>query len=141
MEIEFSVAGTPAPQGSKKVFNGHVVEASKNVKPWRQDVKHAALNVIGSQAQILTPVAVNIRFMMKRPKSHYRNNGTLKATAPLFHSLTPDLDKLVRSTMDAITETGIWKDDEQVVKIHAMKFYSNDTFIGAHIIISDKILL
>lgn len=143
MEIKFSVTGTPAPQGSKKVFNGHVVEASNKVKPWRQDVKYALMFVV--EAIDVSPltnanISVHIEFCMKRPKSHYRKDGSIKATSPIFHSSKPDLDKLVRSTLDAITESGIWKDDGQVVKINATKFYSNNTFTGAYIIISDEIL-
>ena len=45
--LTITVHGTPAPQGSKRhVGNGVMVESSKKVKPWRQDVKHAALEVI-----------------------------------------------------------------------------------------------
>ena len=40
--LTFNVAGTPAPQGSKRAFvvNGRPVmtESSSKVKPWRQDV-------------------------------------------------------------------------------------------------------
>ena len=44
-EIFIPVIGIPAPQGSKRhVGNGIMIENSKRVKPWRQDVKEAALN-------------------------------------------------------------------------------------------------
>ena len=43
-EIFIPVIGMPAPQGSKRhVGNGIMIENSKRVKPWRQDVKEAAL--------------------------------------------------------------------------------------------------
>ena len=43
-EIFIPVIGIPAPQGSKRhVGNGIMIENSKRVKPWRQDVKEAAL--------------------------------------------------------------------------------------------------
>jgi Holliday junction resolvase RusA-like endonuclease len=45
--LVITVHGTPAPQGSKHGFvrGGKVamVESSQKVKPWRQDIKHAAL--------------------------------------------------------------------------------------------------
>ena len=43
-ELEFRVVGIPAPQGSKTLTRyGALMESSKKVKPWRQDVIHAAL--------------------------------------------------------------------------------------------------
>jgi hypothetical protein len=45
--LTFVVYGLPAPQGSKRSLgNGILVESSKAVRPWRQDVKHAALACI-----------------------------------------------------------------------------------------------
>ena len=52
--IEFVVHGMPAPQGSKKFVGlsksgrGLLVESSKKVKPWRQDVVAAAIEARGS---------------------------------------------------------------------------------------------
>ena len=41
-EIFIPVIGIPAPQGSKRhVGHGIMIENSKRVKPWRQDVKEA----------------------------------------------------------------------------------------------------
>ena len=46
--ITIRVYGTPAPQGSKRhVGRGVMVESSKKVKPWREAVKQAALDLIG----------------------------------------------------------------------------------------------
>ena len=43
-EITIRVVGIPAPQGSKTLTRwGAMIEASKKVKPWRTDVKEAAL--------------------------------------------------------------------------------------------------
>ena len=43
-ELEFRVRGLPAPQGSKTLTRyGALMESSKKVKPWRQDIIHAAL--------------------------------------------------------------------------------------------------
>ena len=45
-EITIRVVGIPAPQGSKTLTRwGAMIEASKKVKPWRTDVKEAALAV------------------------------------------------------------------------------------------------
>jgi Holliday junction resolvase RusA-like endonuclease len=46
----------------------------------------------------------------------------LKPNAPLRVITTPDLDKLQRSTLDALTGV-LFKDDSQVCRILAMKCY------------------
>ena len=62
---------------------------------------------------------------MPRLKGHYgtgKNAGTLKPSAPLFHTSKPDLDKLVRCIKDALTGIA-WKDDAQVSLVCATKVY------------------
>lgn len=134
-DLEFRVYGLPAPQGSKRhVGNGVMVESSKKVKPWRQDVVQAAIAAAentGHQA-FTGPVAVRIVFYFPRPKYHYgtgRNAGVLKASAAVFQTANPDLDKCVRSTFDALTTAGIWRDDNLAARVTAEKRF--DTHPGA----------
>ena len=117
------VRGLPAPQGSKRhVGNGVMIESSKYVKPWRQDVRAAAEAWITARPGLYPmdgPLSVDMVFSMPRPKGHYgtgRNAGTLKLSAPLYPQGMPDLSKLVRSTEDALTSAGLWKDDSRVVE-------------------------
>ena len=42
--IEIVVYGQPAPQGSKRLVGKVMLESSKKVQPWRQDVKQAVLS-------------------------------------------------------------------------------------------------
>lgn len=132
------VHGTPAPQGSKRhLGKGVMVESSKRVKPWRQDVKYAALKACGDEYETLIgAVALTVMFYMPRPKGHYRTGryaGELRAGAPDYPAGKPDLDKLVRSTMDAIGEAGVWRDDAQVVTVLCEKHYAGPGPVGARI--------
>lgn len=134
--ITITVHGTPAPQGSKS-FKGRgtngkgvMVESSKRVKPWRQDVKHAALEIVDSMpgwAPLNGPLAVSMVFTLVRPKGHWRtgrNAGLLRDSAPARPAGLPDLSKLVRSTEDALTGV-IWSDDSRVVDYRRLgKWYS-----------------
>jgi Holliday junction resolvase RusA-like endonuclease len=124
-ELVITVYGTPAPQGSKRhVGNGVMVESSKAVKPWREAVKHAALATESSM--IRQPVGVEVVFYLKRPQGHYRtgrNAHLLRDTAPAHPKVKPDLDKLARSTLDALSDAGIWDDDCQVVNLQVFKRY------------------
>lgn len=116
------VAGQPAPQGSKRGFvnkkTGKVamVEMSKTVKPWREDVRAGLLDDTGrARARFDGAVRVHLEFVMPRPKTMPKT----KATPP--HTKQPDVDKLVRSTLDAITSAGVLIDDRHVVDVHATK--------------------
>ena len=121
MTHTFRVYGEPAPQGSKKhVGRGIMVESSKKVKPWREAVKWAFVE--DSCPMLIGPVEVSIDFFLHRPKSAKKSD--------LRPSRKPDLDKLVRSTFDALVEARAVKDDAQFVQLTTGKWYGHD-FIGA----------
>ena len=128
--LEFFVAGLPAPQGSKKhVGNGVMVESSKKVKPWREDVRHAATEA--ADGRVFTgPVFVMLGFLLPQLASDPHRHQ---------HRTTPDLDKLVRSTFDAIVSAGVLKDDALVYELLAEKHHArSDERPGAHVAIYDR---
>lgn len=115
--ISFFVAGIPQQQGSARAFvvKGRAVVTSDNkrLKPWRTDLTAAmAANVTELQEG---PFSVSMEFLMPRPKSIRKLNPP--------HTKTPDLDKLVRSVLDAGTGI-IWRDDSLVTRISAKKRYA-----------------
>jgi Holliday junction resolvase RusA-like endonuclease len=121
------VFGEPAPQGSKRhVGGGRMVEASKKVAPWREHVHFAAVEAIAEhevRAGTYVPwvpmsggLSLTVAFFLPRPKSAPKSR-----TRP---DRTPDLDKLLRSTCDALTSAGVWEDDARVVDILASKHYA-----------------
>lgn len=124
------VPGLPAPQGSKRArpiyrgrgeareFTGKVAqtESSKNVKPWRSDIRDRLTDDYGQPvARFDGPVAVELAFVVKRPIGTPKTRATPPATKK------PDLDKLVRAVFDAITSAGVWVDDSAAVDVHATK--------------------
>ena len=123
--LTFVVYGLAAPQGSKRhMGNGILVESSKAVRPWRQDVKHAALACIPHDWDPSLPMALSIVFRFKRPQTHIGKKG-LKPSAPQ-HCTTAragDVDKLLRSTFDSLTGVA-FDDDRQVVSVNASKRYT-----------------
>lgn len=142
--LTLTVYGLPAPQGSKRhVGNGVLVESSKRVKPWREDVRQAALDAMppttatiqedGQPVELPTvggpftgPVTLDVTFVLPRPKSHHRtgrHQHLLRGTAPATPVGRPDLDKLLRAVMDALTSAWTWKDDAQVIALTARKCY------------------
>lgn len=121
--IRIEVRGTPAPQGSKRFVGmaggrGVMVESSKKVKPWREDVRNAALAVRESmRLQVLDgPLNVHMAFTLPKPASAPRTRRS-------YPCRKPDLSKLVRSTEDALTEAGIWADDARIVDLRCLKCF------------------
>jgi Holliday junction resolvase RusA-like endonuclease len=131
------VIGTPAPQGSKKpraIYRGSaakgtreftgkvaVTEMSKKLAPWREAVKAAVESAVGllvlhdRWAGVITgPVEVRITFALHRGKSVRRP----------WPTVTPDQDKLIRSTLDGITMSGAWADDKLAVRFLTEKVYA-----------------
>jgi crossover junction endodeoxyribonuclease RusA len=145
---EIRVYGVPVPQGSKRAYtNKHtgrvnVVEAqSARVRSWRQAIIDAALESEGLLTGVREgPVSVIIVFWLPRPKQHYgtgRNASVVKPGAPAYPAAMPDLDKLARAVLDALTDAGCWKDDGQVVVLSAKKLYADGTQPGALILIGE----
>ena len=150
--LAFAVHGLPAPQGSKRhVGNGVMVESSKRVRPWRQDVKYAALEALAIACPDCASggaghfprgeaVAVRVDYLLPRPKGHYRtgaNAHLLREGAPKWPTSKPDVDKLLRSTLDALGEAGVWHDDSQVVSVEMGKHYADALSVGARIVIRE----
>lgn len=126
MHLSVTIPGIPAPQGSKRhVGNGILVESSKRLKPWRADAIAAIQEQQAkhNQPQYTGPVHIIVIFRFPRPKSHFNKSG-LKPSAPFPHITRPDLDKLLRALLDAMTQSGIIRDDSQVYNLEALKVYA-----------------
>ena len=130
--MTITVYGVPAPQGSKSfkgMRGGHAIlaESSKKVKPWREAVKWAAIERMdsakwsdggfGQGEAFAGPVTVEVDFYFIHPKT-----GKRRPT----HSVKPDIDKLLRSTFDALKDAGVYKDDSRICSVVARKHYANE---------------
>lgn len=106
---DFTVEGTPAPQGSKQGFvrGGKVslVEVSKRVKPWRAAVEAAAIIAADGAPALDAPLLLEVTFYMQAPQKQVRP----------YPSVRPDLSKLVRSTEDALVTAGMLADDSRII--------------------------
>ena len=129
--ITVIVNGTPAPQGSKtRTAHGGMRESSRAVAPWREAVRHATQTAIAAATapawEAPYAACVHVVFTLRRPASHYgtgRHAHLLKPQAPQHPRGRPDLDKLIRSTLDALTDAGALTDDSTVIRLDAVKCY------------------
>lgn len=116
---EFEVDGVPVAQGSKSgyVVGKRAVVTDSNravLKPWRSQIA-AAAQAAHAGDRIEGPVLLVVEFRFVRPKSVKRE----------WPSVKPDIDKLERALLDGITDSGIWRDDAQVVEIRSSKLYAD----------------
>lgn len=121
--IAFAVYGEPAPQGSKRhVGGGRMIESSKKVTPWRQDVVAAAREAMAGPngwAALDGPLGVEFTFTLRKPASAPKKRRTLP-------DRKPDLSKLIRSTEDALVTAGCIADDARIVVMEARKVFPGE---------------
>lgn len=129
MKYVITVEGIEAaPQGSKTYLGkGRMIESCKRVRPFRDAVRVEANKVV--EKLISEPVHIEISFWFNRPKSHLNSKGQVKQSAPKFPVTRNkgDIDKLCRSTLDALTLSAI-ADDSQVVSLQARKYYCDQNY-------------
>lgn len=111
--ITIIVRGMPAPQGSKRFVGvrggrGVLVESSKGVRPWRQDVVAAAVEAKNGAAPLDGPLRAKIVFTLPKPRSAPKRKRS-------YPDRKPDLSKLLRSTEDALVTAGVIADDARIV--------------------------
>lgn len=119
--LAFTVPGQGVPQGSKNAYRRGdrivLVESSSRLPAWRSQVVEQASRAIEhsvGEFPIDGPVQVWVTFSLKHPK----RNGTPWPTK------RPDVDKLARAVLDALTIAGVFGDDSQVVHLTARKVWA-----------------
>jgi Holliday junction resolvase RusA-like endonuclease len=150
--IAFDVLGTPAPKGSAQAFivgkrggpqravvaPGGSSTTRARMKGWDAAVRDAARACIGdvyAPPFVDSPLVVGITFRMARPQGHWgkgRNAGQLSSGAPVFPRSKPDIDKLARATLDALTGI-VFDDDSRIAELVLRKRYAAPGEEGAHV--------
>lgn len=147
--LRFTVYGKPAQVGSKRAFvvgkqsgNPRAVLSDTNSErqqQWYNAVAQQAAREMERVPLFTAPVRLTIRFYFRRPALHFgtgKKAGQLKSSAPAFHTQTPDLDKLVRNTQDALTAV-VWQDDKQVCELEVYRRWAPDGKERAVILIEE----
>lgn len=128
---EFTVLGVARPAGSKRAFahphTGKIIvtdQSGAKGKTWRADVREAASEAV--ETPLRGAVGVEILFYRARPKGQYgsgRNAAIVKESAPAHPTVMPDVDKLSRGVLDAMTGV-CYLDDAQIVDKAVHKRYA-----------------
>ena len=133
MNLHLEIFGNPAPQGSKKIIHGRLIEASSDkLRRWRKEIARVCTEARAQNEDVffLGPVRVEVCFFMPRPAS-------VKQSKRPWPIVPPDLDKLCRGLLDGIGQSElIWGDDSQVVNLIATKCYADAREPGASVTIT-----
>ncbi len=125
-KIQTYVNGVPIAQPRHRVttargFARAYIPADNKVHGWKNAVI-ASLDKSGmSDRRIDVPVQLSLEFQLPMPKNMKNETGH---TIP--HVKKPDIDNLVKAVMDAMTSTGVWRDDSLVWDIRATKIYAGE---------------
>ncbi len=142
-KIEFTVVGKALPAGSKTSFpvldgagnpvrakTGRIITRAKHANPktadWMHQIGQRAREVYSGEL-LIGPLRLTLMFVRVRPQNHFgtgKNAGLLKASAPLYPTTRPDVEKLARAVSDALSKV-IWIDDSQVVEEHLHKIWGD----------------
>lgn len=115
--VSFFVAGVPIPQGAASAFihgNRAIVTTTKKkgLTAWRGDIRTEAQRHITELFE--GPIAVELDFIMPRPKSMAKRNRRP------WNTKAPDIDKLLRASLDAMTGV-VFRDDASVSQVFVRK--------------------
>lgn len=119
-----TVYGQPVAQGSKRyVGNGRMIESSKHLPMWRTTIVEACRRHLEDRLPFEGPVRVDAHFTVAKPLSAPKRRR-------IWPTKKPDIDKTLRAVLDAVTISGAWRDDAQVVDVHATKNYPQETDVA-----------
>ena len=118
--ISFFVEGVPTPQGSKTAYvhkstgrtiiiDGGSTKTQRAHKAWRKAVKEQAEGLLFNPLD--EPLGIRIEFFFEHGADRYRTR----------HATTPDLDKLVRSVLDGLTEGKLVINDSRFCELHVVE--------------------
>lgn len=142
MVMSIQILGSPAPKGSSRaILRGgralHVPGGSsanqRAIKSWDASVRHAAAEKVGKRTApvyVGVPLSVSLVFRLRRPSGHWGKAGGVKPSSPNVPLVKPDLDKLARATLDALTGI-LWDDDARIVHLACSKVYAEPGNEGA----------
>jgi len=142
MRLAIWLPGEPRTKGSVDVRRNrwggtYIIPNNVNLGVWTDSVIILVRSALARTGKRLRkaekpaipsgPVRLDAFFHLPRPKSHFigRDGRRLKPTAPTWHYVKPDQDKLERALFDALKKAGVYTDDAQVADGVRRKVWAN----------------
>lgn len=145
--LQLWVSGLPAPSGSRRVVpirrrdgsQTYRLIADRRLSDWIVSIRYIAQQAMQGKPPWKEPVRIGLEFRFPRPKSHYRGGkpdpDRLRKDASRLVVRRPDLDKLCRAVLDAMTGV-VWVDDALVARLQAIKYYDDTPGV---LIVADRV--
>ena len=113
----FTVQGKAVTQGNHAVSRaGRIYDKSgPQLRAWREAITWEARGKMRARPAVEGPVGVRLEFVLPAPKRKVRAHPITK----------PDIDKLTRAALDALTAARVYVDDAQVIDLHVTKSYGD----------------
>jgi crossover junction endodeoxyribonuclease RusA len=93
-------------------------EANKKLPAWREQLLAAFVTATTEHEPLLDgALTASMVFYMPKPKTSKR----------AYPDYAPDVDKLIRSVGDQLQQSGLIKNDGQLVSITAIKYWATET--------------
>jgi crossover junction endodeoxyribonuclease RusA len=119
--IEFVVPGRARTKGSLKAIRTRygrtvLIQSNKKEPSWAATVRGFARRSTRTLAQLPTAITISVDVELKRPRRTSGNSSPVRRSSG-------DVDKLLRSILDALTGVA-YQDDSQVVEATIRKRFS-----------------
>ena len=118
--IKLIVLGNPIPQPRARVSRFGAYYPAKYKRARIDYARQITSQLQRNLRPVYTgAVSLSVVFVHQRPKSFKKSmvERTPKTTRP-------DLDNLIKTVKDSLTASKYWKDDSQVVSLHAFDYYA-----------------
>lgn len=119
MEKRIIIDSEPLPQPRPRVTKWGVFDKLREKKLWWK-------SIIAQQfhEMLECPVEIEFIFYMKIPKSLSQKKRMEILEGEIKHTKKPDIDNLIIGLLNSMTDV-VYRDDNQVYKLHAEKKYSD----------------
>ena len=137
--VMFNVDCNPVGKGRPRFRRqGNFVRtySDKKTLEFEDLVRQAAIKAMGTSEPLETPVALFCYVRLPVPQSHSKKRTMACLEGLERPAKKPDLDNIVKAVSDAIN-TIIFKDDAQVVSLHATKKYDSNP--GIEILVKEEL--
>lgn len=124
MAITITVPGQPVPQPRPRISTwggqGRAYTPAKHpIKAYRESI---VLLARATGRTITGPTSLSVLAVFGRAASHWQKKG-LRASAPPYPNA--DGDNVLKAVADALTDAGVWPDDDQVLHWQIVKRFAD----------------